>query len=1252
MRMALPHRSFTALCCNVIATLVLLPLALSATNREQPRFAINPTVTVGFEKTPVITAFNQIELLTDMKFCYSREDLAHCKDVTLEKRKRKLSDLLEKIGEQTALQFAQMERNIAVKPAATKAENTIPAAAELNIASNGMAMSETLAVAAIVVKGKILSDKGEPLPGVTVKIKGTATGSMSDANGNFSLQVPDEQAVLQFTFIGYLPYEEALNGRTNLEVVLKEDTRQMNEVVVTALGIKREAKKLGYSVQKVGGDDIIKAAPPTVATGLMGKVAGLNISTPNGVEGSSSRIVIRGNTSINGSNQPLIVIDGIPVDNDANLYKGSRGANTDRDPNRADSYQDWGSVLNFINSDDIEEVNVLKGPTAAALYGARGANGVLMITMKKGNRKPGLGVDYNFSYRVNQAYRYQELQNEYGYGGAIALWMATPDFPLGTDGKPRYAADFGRANVPGKYASHGDAPGGYTTWNQFSWYGTAASWGPKLDGREITWWDGTTRRWDPQPDNIKSFFRDGHTGTHNVSVSGGGDMGNVRLSYTRTDNTSIIPNSNFNQNTINLGSQVKVTQKLTADVSASYTVYNRLNSPDVGDDNNSWAKFMTYGMSRDYKPLEKDMYKYANGSKFEFGDVPMGYPYAGYGKDIYWNTFMNNVTLQRNQLMGNVKLNAELTSWLSLTGRAGINQSTNDFETKKTPTDSGGVKGAYGHEMYKNTTRNLEFLGTLHKDNFLTDGFNASFTAGANSWYQNNYGLQGWNGGEFAVPNIYTLANVLVKSDTKVSDFLAKETRAVKRINSTYGLLDLSYKNYLFLQLTGRNDWSSTLPSANNSYFYPSASLSFVFTEAWDLGNAKSWLDFGKVRAAYAGSASDADPYASNYTFDTDVFGGAPTRSIKSTLPPVNLLPQRSKSYEGGIQLSLLKSRLSLDFTYYTINSTNQIIGSNIAPSSGVGNVVFNTGELQNKGFEFIVRGRAIDRPDFQWDVTLNGAHNQNKLLYLADGAEFIEIGSLFGAGYGVVMRVTAGQNYGTIYGYDYTYKDGKKVVKSILDKTTNEVIGTQYVTGPDVVPIGNATPWLTGGVSNTFRFKGFSLYALVDFKWGGDVYSGSYSAAMGNGLAPATLVERNGGGLPYTYPDGKTANTGVILDGVFADGKPNTNVVPYMWKYAGVYSAWSDIHIPRSEGVFENSWMKMREVTLSYQLPKSLMKKTGFINGLSLSLIGRDLFYLYSSLPDRLNPEGVNGIGNAQGIEFGAFPGTRSYGFSVKASF
>ncbi|RAJ06646.1 TonB-linked SusC/RagA family outer membrane protein [Chitinophaga skermanii] len=1237
--------------CKLLTLAMLLPMVTKAANADEQPSNSNPSLTVGFNKTPIITAFGQIESLTDKKFCYSKEDIDARKAITLEKRKRKLSDLLDKIGEQTSLVFATMDNNIAVKPFEENS-TTKPAANNIPLVGTGFDAVSIATVVENIVKGHVSASNGDPLPGVTVKIKGTSKGTATDVLGNFTLDVP-AGSTLQLSFVGYLQQEVTVTSN-NLVITMQEDTRQMNEVVVTALGIKKETKKLGYAVQKVSGEDMIKANPPSIGAGLMGKVAGLNVSAPNGVEGSSMRLVIRGNTSISRNNQPLIVIDGIPLDNDMNSFKGGSEKSSDNDPTKADAYQDWGSVLNFINQDDVEDMSILKGPTAAALYGARGSNGVIMITMKKGKKRQGLGVDYNFSYRVNNPYRYQDMQNEYGYGGAVGLYSANKGFAIdAASGKPRYGAEatWSGANIDGQYTSQGPTPWGNNTWDLFSWYGTAASWGPKLDGREILWWDGTVRKWDPQPDNLKAFFKNGHTTTHNVSVNGGSDLGTMRLSYTRVGNEAIIPNSNYSQNTVNFAGNMNVSKRLKAEITASYTDYDRLNSPQVGNYNSAWTKFMVYGMSRDYKPLEQGLYQFPNGSqrKFDLGNFPMSYPYGSYGSDIYWNTYQNNTTLQRNQLIGNVKLSAEITPWLDVVGRAGIDYNTNDFESKFRPVDSGGVDGKYGHELYRNTTQNYEFLATAHKNDMLTKGLNLSFTAGASSLNTDNYAMQGWNKGPFATPFIYTLKNV--KNIAQLTDKdLTNEYRYEKKLNSLYGLLDLSYKNYLFLTVTGRNDWSSTLPSNSNSYFYPSASLGFVFSDAFKM-NTNGWLSFGKVRLAVAGSANDGKPYETIYTYDASVFGGQSTRSIKDVLPPSALKPQRSTAYEAGLQMAFFKNRLSFDFSYYNIKSTDQIIDINVAPSTGVSKVIFNTGKLQNKGFEMIVRGRAVEKRDFSWDVALNLAHNQNKLIDLGGDVPFYEIGNLFGAENGVVMRVAEGQNYGVIYGYDYTYKDGKRVVEDVKDASGN-IIGTRYVTGKEVVPIGNATPKLTGGLTNTFNYKGFSLYTLVDFKYGGEIYSGSYAAAMGNGLAPATVKERNGGGLPYTYPDGTTANDGVIIEGVYADGKPNTTVVNNMWKYAAAYAAWSNIRIPRSNSVFENTWVKMREVTLTYQIPASVIRRTGFINNLSVSVIGRDLFYIYSSLPDRLNPEGVNGIGNAQGIEFGAFPGTRSYGASIKASF
>ncbi len=539
-------------------------------------------------------------------------------------------------------------------------------------------------------------------------------------------------------------------------------------------------------------------------------------------------------------------------------------------------------------------------------------------------------------------------------------------------------------------------------------------------------------------------------------------------------------------------------------------------------------------------------------------------------------------------------------------------------------------------------------MATAHKDNLNGSKFSGSISAGASSWKSNYRGIQGFNDGPFNDPFLFYLANI--NKTGSAAGFLPVEERMEQQINSLFGIANISYDNFLFFEGTFRNDWASTLPSKTRSYNYPAASLSYVFTEKWN--HKPSWLDYGKLRAAFAKSAIGTKPYQTSYIYSTGTFNGQSLRKISNNLLPVDLLkPQRSTSYEVGTDLSFLKNRLGLTFTYYKVNSTDQIIDLNVAPSSGVTGVRTNSGELQNQGYEFTLRATPIKTQDFSWDLTLNGAHNRNKLIKLAPGIDEYYLDEMFG-NEGVTMKVKVGDNFGTIYGTDFTYDDhGNRIVERVLDGQGNPT-GTRYKVTTNQVPIGNANPKLTGGLGTNLRYKDFSLYALVDFKWGGDIWSGSYSTAMGNGLAPETLLERDGGGLAYTYPDGTKANHGVILDGVFSNGEQNKDVVHYMWKYAGSYAAWSNIPMPRSLAVLENSWAKLREVRLTYQIPKSVVQKTKFFQGMSASLIGRDLFYLYTSLPDNLNPEAVNGIGNAQGIEFGALPGVRSLGFSISASF
>lgn len=1098
------------------------------------------------------------------------------------------------------------------------------------------------------VSGVLTDAGGSPLAGVSVTEKGTKNTVVSDATGAYRISVASN-ATLVFSSVGFSKSEVKVGAGAQYNAVLSEDQGSLNEVVVTALGMKREKKSVGYAIQQIKGDDAVKAAPIDISQGLMGKVAGLNIATSNGLPNASSRIVIRGNNSLFGNNQPLIVVDGAILDNKA-LPQTSNDPTTG---GNLGGYQDWGNYLSYMNMDNVESISVLKGPNAAALYGARGANGVLQITTKKGAVKKGIGIDYTVSNVTTQAFRYLDVQNEYGGGFASALWTASQKLPRTAGGEfyiptlypASWQANGGNAlatNGSGIESTHSGIPGGWNTWDQFSWFGASASWGPKLDGTVARWWDGQLRPYSPQPDNRKYMFQNGNIANHNLAFTSANDFGSIRLSASLQKGTQPVPNVNNENKNFTLGSNLKISKALTAEISATYNNIERLNSPEIGT-NNSWSKFMIYGMSREYKPLEKDIYKNADGSKNEF---PGAYPHNEYSRDMFWNIYENNSRLWRDEFLSTIKLNAEITPWLNAFVRTSANVISSRFETKRTTSNPNKVDGGYfAKSVTKDKVFNTDFMVTAHKDNFLLSGLNVSASGMFNAYSNNSAGVNGANWSRFAVPNVYSLSNYTNQLQTSL-----RETRYDVQSQSVLGLLNLSYNNYLFLDVTGRRDVTSTLPVASNSTFYPSANLAFVFTEA--LKMQSKVLSYGKARIAYGKSANGAEPYLLDNTYNVGNFGGAATNTLPSNIPPYALRFQTSQSIEAGLSLGFLNDRINLDFTYYNILSDNQILSAALPASSGATQVTFNSGKLRNKGIEAVVNATVIKSKDFSWNATLNFARNTNFVEELAPGVREQWLGDIFG-NLGVVMKVAPGDKYGAIYGTDFLRDSkGQKQIKNIYDGNGN-LRGTEYLITNEQVKIGNAMPKFTGGLGNTFRYKRFSLYGLIDFKVGGDMYSVDHATAMGSGLLMETLKERNGGGLPYTYPDGTTANHGVILDGYnVTDGRENDRVVHYLYKYGNMYAGWSHLNRARSLSVFENTWVKIRELSLTYDLPQSIVSKAKIFQGLSLSLVGRNLGYIYSSLPDNLNPEAINGIGNAQGLQWSAFPSFRQFGFTVRAKF
>lgn len=1090
------------------------------------------------------------------------------------------------------------------------------------------------------VSGTVKTADGEPLIGVSVSEKNAANGTTTDADGRFQLRVGQPTATLIFRYVGFAEQEIALAGRSVLDVILAEDSRKIDEVVVTAFGIQRQKRELGYSTEKVKGEEVLRSNAPNLVNALAGRMAGVNITQPNGVEGGTTRIVIRGNNNITGNNQPLIIVDGVPLENDPGFAESPT-------QKEITGGRDWGSAINNINPADIESFDVLKGANAAALYGARGKNGVILITLKKGAARRGLGVEYNFNARSIQPYRFRDVQNTFGAGGPIS--ENAPVFEKDADGTPIYPTDINSVN----------GPGGQSTSQSFGYYGGSQSWGPRMDGTMIRWWDGQMRPFDPQPDNLKLFYKNGHTTSHNLAFTGGGAGGTIRASLTRTDHEAVTPNSNYAQNTVNLGGNLQVSRRLRADLSVNYMDYFRKNSPALSNDAaNSFESGMVYSFPRSYKGENFD-YQNPDGTRTSHEH----WPYLYVNPHMIWNVHNHNTTLRRDKWLGSLGLNLEATDWLSLTGRMGVDNTNDELETRRKPIDITGITIddgtgypsnyiGYEHRLGKQKVVNTEAFLNFHKNDLARD-LNASLRLGGATWQRRDYGIYGTGSNRWRDPLLYAFSNYKNDPDNPAAGLpTLGEIFYEKRINSLLGFLDLGWRNMVFLQITGRNDWSSTLPLDNNSYFYPSANVSFVATEAFR-ERIPAAINHLKIRAAAAQTASDDEPYQLSKIINSGVFNGQNTGSLPNQIPPIALRPQRALSYEAGLDIGLWDDRLTADFTVYYLHSYDQLLSSPVPNSSGFTNIRINTGALDNRGVEAIIAGRIIQQPRFSWKTSLNFARNRSRLAQLDAGADVLELANVWNSN-GPSIAVKAGEPYGIIVGFDYVRDEatGKPIVSDD---------GRFYKLSDTKVPIrifdengkflryANATPKFTGGLTNTFSWKNWSLTMLTDVKWGGDMWFGTYALGLQSGQSPETLLEREGGGLPFTRPDGTTANIGVILDGVHANGQPNTTVVHYYYKYLNA-GGWGRANT--APAVRENTWVKCREITLACQLPSRLAARSRVFQGLTLALTGRDLFYFYTTAPDNINPEGSIGAGNAQGLEFGSLPGMRTFGLSLGASF
>lgn len=995
------------------------------------------------------------------------------------------------------------------------------------------------------------ANDGFGLPGVSVLVPGTTNGTITDVDGNYTLDV-DGGKELQFSYIGYATVTIAINGKTKVDVELSEDTQKIDEVVVTALGIKREKKALGYSMQELKGESLTQTRDANVANALAGKVAGLQIKQNGTGVGGSTRIVIRGNNSLSGNNQPLVVVDGVPIDN----FSGGT------DDYWGNGNLDKGSGISDISPDDIESMSVLKGPAAAALYGSRAGNGVVMITTKKGTKAKGVGINYNLNFTAENPMQTPKFQNVYGQG------------------------------IDGKFDNN-----------------KTDSWGAVMDGSMKDMAMGNLPYAARDNDLYSDFLQTGSSWTNSLDISKSSEDITFRAGVTRLDNKGVVPNSGMDRTSINLRSTAKLAKWLSADVKVNYVNQHTDNRIKLaGDPDNIFLNYLNTPRSiafSDYGAYKDNNWKRADGKPAGFLIDP-----GANANNPYWSAYRNTNHDKKDRLIGFAALDFTFTDWLSLKLRSGMDNYTIEYENiRATGNPYWENNGSMTANMEKFTEVNSDFLLTA-KGNW--DRFGIVGTLGGNVMYRS----RNWykeSSGEFVIPEFHAIAN----GKTHKGEY----TKERKQINSLYATASLSWDDYLYLDLTARNDWSSTLPKDNDSYFYPSVGASWIFTQMINkMGGSTGLLTFGKVRASWAQVGNDTDPYMLRdyYNIDYDIKGGIFGATNEEWMANPELKNETINSWELGLELKAFDNRIGVDLAYYKKNSKDQILKIDVPSATGFKKKMINAGNIENKGVEIALTATPVITPSgFVWDTQLNWSKNNNKVVSLtADTKEQILSDASV-----TFMKIVAheGGAYGDIYGYGY-----------LRDDAGNMVIGEDGVPikTNDMILLGNNQPDWMMGWTNTFSFKNFTFSFMIDMRKGGDVYMGSIVAGTRNGTLDMTLPGRDGG---------------IVVPGVLEDKSVNTvdiNAQKYWSGISGITEAY----------MYDATNIRLRELSLGYTFPKSLLSKTPFTN-LKLSFVARNLWMIHSNTKG-FDPEAAYTSGNAQGIEYGSMPTMRSLGLNLNVAF
>ena len=1025
------------------------------------------------------------------------------------------------------------------------------------------------------VSGSVLDTENNPIIGASVMVKGTKEGTISNTEGNFSIKATPG-SVLVVSYLGFATQEVKVTGRGKpIIITMREDTKHLNEVVVTALGIKRERKALGYSLSEIDGKELQKAKETNVINSLAGKVAGLSISQTATGPAGSTRVILRGSTELTGNNQPLYVIDGVPMDN------------TNYDSSDQWGGFDLGDGISSINPDDIENISVLKGPAASALYGSRASHGVILITTKKASTKKDFSIELNSTATIEtQLTKWSDVQYEFGQG---------------SDGRITLSDD--------RYSSN-------------------RNWGPRVDpGLYLTYFDGVARPLLVVKDNIDGFFRTGVNTTNSLIIDKMVRKTGLRVTYTDMRDKDLIPKTHMSRNTLNLRANTNITKYVDLDFKVTYTHENVHNRPAVADHRANIAKnLMTLSTTFDQAWL-RDNYQDANGEYYNWNNGDR------YNINPYWVLNKMSNDSKKDTYRGSAVIRYRPFKQMSLRATLGTDMNFLVFEDFAYPTSPGREMGALTIKDYRNRTYTAEFLAS-YRDRFKKLNYGA--TVGGNIYKVDN-------------KTRIIMAQNMVMRDAKAlesfSERKIEEEPYCKQINSVYGSLNLGYDNFAYMDMTLRGDYSSTLPIQNNLYWYPSVSGSFLFSEFFHIN--KKILPYGKVRASWAKVGHDTWPYLLQlmYEMAPNNFGKYPMASIANeVLPNKKLKPTMTNSMELGFELKFLNNRIGLDVTYYNQHSRDQILRMNTAHGSGYRFKMVNAGDIENRGIEIVLNTRPIDLQDFSWDLNMNFAKNKNKVRKLAHGVDEFELSSARWLGVKIVAKV--GENYGCIMGQDFLRNANGDV---IIDGKT----GLPKITD-DLKVLGNATWDWTGGLTTNFRYKNLTLGAIFDVKVGADLYSMSARSAYYTGKNKETLEGRDGwyaseeqrlqaGVAPKDWkPTGGYIAKGVIEqpDGTYKPNDIYVNPQDY-WMHVAMNTA--------RPFIYDNSYVKLRELTLSYAFPKRMLGKV--IQSLSVSFVARNLFNIYKNIPN-IDPDSNYNNGPSLGLEYGSLPSRRSIGMNVNLKF